>query len=335
MQGGQRLQQAGRCAPEARPTRRITWAHSVAQAEAALSETYNRASVEAPSSLQHMRMRLEVIALPQLVISDLELTTAFMRGERHPWFALFMPIQGEMRVASDRATRIVAGRNGAVLAPDEPVTAEVTSGHGRIKCVMIEKNALQDELAMMLGRALDRPLHFDFEIDNATSGAALRRSLDMFISELSEPDGPLATPATAEQLGRLVMAGLLVSYRHNYSDELAAPAGTRSPRAIREAVLAIENDPTRFNRVVQIAAASGLSVRALDEGFRRHLGVSPMRYLRQVRLARAHAALLAADADQTTATAVAHAWGFLHYGRFAAEYRKAYGRSPSEVLRSG
>ena len=52
-------------------------------------------------------------------------------------------------------------------------------------------------------------------------------------------------------------------------------------------------------------------------------------------LAGAHAALLAADAEQTTATAVAHAWGFLNYGRFAAEYRKLYGRSPSETLKSG
>jgi AraC-like DNA-binding protein len=60
-----------------------------------------------------------------------------------------------------------------------------------------------------------------------------------------------------------------------------------------------------------------------------------MRHLRGTRLAGAHAVLLTADADQTTATAVAHAWGFLNYGRFAAEYRKLYGRSPSDALRSG
>ena len=51
-------------------------------------------------------------------------------------------------------------------------------------------------------------------------------------------------------------------------------------------------------------------------------------------MARAHDALLAANADTTTATAIAHEWGFLHYGRFAAEYRLLYGRPPAESLRS-
>jgi AraC-like DNA-binding protein len=59
-----------------------------------------------------------------------------------------------------------------------------------------------------------------------------------------------------------------------------------------------------------------------------------MKYLRQVKLARVHDALLDADPEATTATAVARQWGFLHYGRFAAEYREAFGRSPSASLKA-
>jgi AraC-like DNA-binding protein len=44
-----------------------------------------------------------------------------------------------------------------------------------------------------------------------------------------------------------------------------------------------------------------------------------MAYLRQVRMARAHEELLAADSERTTASTVARKWGFGHYGRFAAE----------------
>jgi AraC-like DNA-binding protein len=58
-----------------------------------------------------------------------------------------------------------------------------------------------------------------------------------------------------------------------------------------------------------------------------------MAYLRQVRMARAHEELLAADPELTTASAIARKWGFGHYGRFAAEYARRFCRKPSETLR--
>ena len=108
---------------------------------------------------------------------------------------------------------------------------------------------------------------------------------------------------------------------------MAVVTDVYSPRAI-------EKDPAGIETVADIARAATLSVRALDAGFRRHVGIPPMKYLRRVRFARAHDALVAADADITTATAIAHQWGFLHYGRFAAEYQRIYGNTPAESLKS-
>jgi AraC-like DNA-binding protein len=59
-----------------------------------------------------------------------------------------------------------------------------------------------------------------------------------------------------------------------------------------------------------------------------------MAYVRQVRLARAHAELRAADPDQTTVAEVARRWGFPRAGRFAARYRARYGVPPSRTLRA-
>jgi transcriptional regulator GlxA family with amidase domain len=97
----------------------------------------------------------------------------------------------------------------------------------------------------------------------------------------------------------------------------------------------IESRPAEIETVADIAATVGLSVRALDDGFRRYVGTSPMTYLRDVRIARAHEDLIAAEPDMTTATAVARKWGFGHYGRFAADYRQRFGRKPSQTLRGG
>jgi transcriptional regulator GlxA family with amidase domain len=69
--------------------------------------------------------------------------------------------------------------------------------------------------------------------------------------------------------------------------------------------------------------------------FRRHLDTTPMAYLRRVRLQHAHQQLQHADGqDGQTVTRVALDWGFASASRFAAYYRAAYGRAPSETLTS-
>ncbi|MEV6492897.1 helix-turn-helix domain-containing protein, partial [Actinoplanes sp. NPDC051633] len=68
-------------------------------------------------------------------------------------------------------------------------------------------------------------------------------------------------------------------------------------------------------------------------GFRRHLGDTPMAYLQQVRLQRAHDDLVAADPNTDTVSAIAHRWGFAHLGRFALSYRARYQETPSQTLR--
>ena len=59
-----------------------------------------------------------------------------------------------------------------------------------------------------------------------------------------------------------------------------------------------------------------------------------MRYLRHIRLDRAHHDLLDADPATVTVTTIAARWGFPHPGRFAAAYRDHYGRAPSATLRT-
>ena len=85
--------------------------------------------------------------------------------------------------------------------------------------------------------------------------------------------------------------------------------------------------------LAEIAAAAQLSPRALQAAFRRHLGTTPLGHLRSVRLARAHADLLAARrGDGQTVSEIANRWGFSQLSRFAHDYRTRYGQSPRETL---
>lgn len=102
---------------------------------------------------------------------------------------------------------------------------------------------------------------------------------------------------------------------------------------LRRAIGYIHENSHRNIGVADIAAAVGVSVRALQYMFRRQLDTTPLKYLRRVRLERAHEDLQKADPSVTTVQDVATRWWFTHAGRFSVAYRQVYGASPSDTLR--
>ena len=106
-----------------------------------------------------------------------------------------------------------------------------------------------------------------------------------------------------------------------------------SSTAVDRAVQLMESRPDEAWSTVELAREVHLSPRALQAGFRREVGMTPMDYLRDVRLRHVRTALVAARGQSTTVRAVATQFGFLHLGRFAATYRDRYGESPVETLR--
>ncbi|MFF2488425.1 helix-turn-helix domain-containing protein [Microbacterium sp. NPDC058062] len=104
------------------------------------------------------------------------------------------------------------------------------------------------------------------------------------------------------------------------------------PTALRRAVAYIDEHLDQPVSVAAIAGAARMSVRGLQVLFQRELGVSPLRYLRQQRLAAARADLLAA-AEPGVVAVIGRRWGFAHPSRFAAEYHAAYDEYPAATLR--
>lgn len=102
---------------------------------------------------------------------------------------------------------------------------------------------------------------------------------------------------------------------------------------LRRAVAFIEDNAEREMGLADIAETLGVTPRSVQYMFRRHLDVTPLAYLRRVRLERAHRELEAADPTVDTVTAIAGRWGFSHAGRFSMAYKQAFGKAPSQTLR--
>ncbi len=82
----------------------------------------------------------------------------------------------------------------------------------------------------------------------------------------------------------------------------------------------------------ELARLSNVSLRALQDGFRRFAGMSIVAYQRRVRLEHAHDILARSGAPSVTDVALR--LGFSNVGRFCQYFQQAYGVSPA-ALRKG
>jgi AraC-like DNA-binding protein len=274
-------------------------------------------------------MRLSSVRVGPLLVGSLHYdvpvrieTTAALETA----YEVNVPCGGELESwTADR--HVVAGPGTAIVTP--PTSSSVLRGFGPGRGVFglkIDRGALEAQYRSLFGP--DRDLPGEWPATVALDRGAGRQwwAVVEGLRAAATVPGPLDHPRVTRPLAETVLSGLLLAW---VGEPAAAAPRPAAVRAAVEFVHAHARDPLT---IAEIAAAGCCSVRALQEGFRRHVGRSPIGYLREVRLAGAHAELLAADPAHTTVNDVSWSWGFSNPGRFAAGYRAAYGHSPSHTL---
>jgi AraC-like DNA-binding protein len=217
--------------------------------------------------------------------------------------------------------------------PDAEVTVTHWPGGSRHLAVSIDQFAVDRALETLVDGPLDSPIAFDAALPLNAGAARDWVRLALMVHRPQEgPDSLIRNPLVWDPLAESLIHGLLLVADHPYRQALAAPAGPGRPAAVRDAMDIIEAGPHLPLTTSVLARQCYVSVRTLQEGFQRHLGMSPMTYLRVVRLRRAHRDLRSADPAHTTVACIAHRWGFTHLGRFAAAHQRMYGQTPLHAL---
>lgn len=299
-----------------------------------LNRFFYPVAIGAPDGAETFRFSADVIRLGPLTLGRVSFggVTTLASPELDAYHVT-MPTSGHCygRQAGREVT--ASSDQAAVFGPGNPVFTMQAVNTAELD-VKIERSALEADLSAMLDHPVRRPLDMPQQIDVAGGlGRRWRRIAQLIHHEAEHSDGLLRHPLIVERIRHLITNGLLYTVPHRYREELLAPSRRSSPRAIRRVQQVVEAEPERAYSVAELALIAGVSVRSLQDGFRRHLGLTPMAYLQQVRLRRAHEALRAADPAVDTVSAIAYRWGFTHLGRFASAYRARYAESPSATLK--
>lgn len=256
-------------------------------------------------------------------------------GELETSYHVNVPLQGRLTSRHAGKELIATPDFGAVYGPEGETVLSRWEADCRQLCVKIDRSALEQHLGGLVRYDGKDALKLDSVIDVRTGVGRSWVRLARFLLQEAQAGGSVAsTPLVAASMEDAMLRGLLASVGQRYLSEAPASRSQSVPHhAIRVAVEFIEDHPADAITTSDIAVHCSLSVRAVQDGFARYLGVSPLQYLRNVRLHHAHQDLLAADPFETTVSTIAHRWGFTHLGRFAAAHTAEFGEAPSASLR--
>lgn len=197
--------------------------------------------------------------------------------------------------------------------------------------IKLNRHSVEHELEGLLGRPVDGPIQFRMAMPIADGpGRVWLNTLAGLLAFLN--GGPVAGPVAgrhAELLERTLISGLLISQPHSYSEALHSDAETSRPdTSVDRVVEAIKAFPDKPYSLADLCRIASLSARGLQVQFQQRYGISPMQFLRQERLDRAHEALRQGNVSVSD---VAYDAGFSNLGRFARAYQQRFGELPSET----
>lgn len=152
-------------------------------------------------------------------------------------------------------------------------------------------------------------------------GALIRGAFD----EGCDPSTPAARQAIHQEVLE-TLAPLVVAHLDRDPAPRSRFSHLTNVRRAREVALSQPDTPLQIQ---DLCSALQVSRRTLQDSFQTVLGVSPLHYLRALRLDGARRDLLKGHSVKD----VVETWGFWHWSRFSQDYRRLFGELPSATLR--
>jgi len=202
----------------------------VDQARSVLNRFYYPVALGVPEGAACFGLGVEVIQLGPLTVGHLSYAgPVTLRVSELDAYHVSMPTTGRLHARHGGHEVTATPAQGAVFGPGSPVFTRHESNSAELS-VKIERKALEEELAALLGHPIDGPIDMPPAIDlSAGPGHSWSRLIRLLSDELAYDQSLIFQPLIAEHVRSTVFSGLLMSVPHRYHRELP----NRSRRARR------------------------------------------------------------------------------------------------------
>lgn len=273
--------------------------------------------------------------LQKMALSSVSLNTqitARVRAVRDSSL-IFTLLEGEIEIGMDGRKFDVRENSVVVVPAGVPFSLDIPD-ENRSVILEMDQGHLDSFTLKETGATRADLMAVNLGSDTVETKAAVARLLRFLRTELQNDSPLLRHAGYIERLEELIACSLICAVPDS-TRESEIHHGCRSlPRYIRRAVDYMHDHagtPPTLQALSHVAATSS---RTLIRGFNRYLGRSPIAYLRDIRLQRAHEELCRSVPGDISVTSIAHKWNFFHVGRFTTLYKRTFGQSPAESLRA-
>lgn len=241
-------------------------------------------------------------------------------------YAVCLVLAGTMTMERIDGIFAVGAGEGLIIDPAAVVELKISPGTHFVEFNLSRRHLMRlgGELAPgSYGRELQ--LSPVLRVQDARNLAALSSAMAGMIG----PGSHAAGQGLLFQRWSEIIALTVLQQQQALPAAISPPQEAGSPASLRRALEYIESQAESDIALVDIAAAAYVSASTLLRLFRTHLNMSPMAFLRQLRLDRARVELRSDRARTVQETA--QRWNFQNASKFSRAYAERFGELPSDT----
>ena len=210
----------------------------------------------------------------------------------------------------------------------------VTHGEYQEIDLAFDMNACQTQLEALNGGLIGVMLGTTIAAPGSAWTADMTARVDWLLAAAREHGAGLSNPLLRKSLSDHLLAAMV----HFDPKPADIDSTTRKATAARRVAVRLARDYIHARLfeplpLSELCRHAGLKVRTLETGFQEVTGLTPIAYIRSLRLNTVRRALHDASMRQRSISDIALDSGFWHLSQFATDYRKMFGETPSNTRR--
>ena len=280
-----------------------------------------------PSKGSRFHSRVDIFSLKQICLFIVRANSLNVQiRPPHNYFGINLPLGNSFRAKVGANYEEYSDFKAHFLSPERELLLDCPENFGVMAC-SLSLEGVEDYARKILQRSdISKLLRkSEFAMSNP-AGVSLQRSLAQAWSRLHSISGPASESAVSEIEDDLMTQ--FVSLINTRAREWEKSRPVYLKKAEEYLCANLRADVTR----AALSDAVGVPLRTLSWAFQKYNDTGPMGFLKQRRFEAAYRDLLSIEPGAKSITDVALDYNFLHMGKFAIEYKQAFGESPSVTL---